>query len=164
MNESLPFSRRIALALAAFFRVLGDGEFAHDVDRLRRGKVDTTGALFLLRLLQQGGRFVDFLQDDVSAHPDAKIGAVARVVHGGCRKALADCLQVEPVLKDAEGSAVTIEKGFDSGRISLTGNVVGEAPFQGTLTHHGWRVTEFRLPDLSRSQDVAILARAEVEV
>jgi hypothetical protein len=134
------------------------------VDRLRRGKVDTTAALFLLRLLQQGGRFVDFLQDDLTAHPDAKVGAVARAVHGGCKKALGDYLRVEPVLQDAEGSTVTIEKGFDPGHVSLTGNVVGEAPFQGTLTHHGWRITEFRLPDLSRSQDVAILARAEVEI
>ncbi len=35
-------------------------------------------------------------------------------------------------------------------RIRLTGNVVGEPPFNGTLRHHGWRVREVKLPELVR--------------
>src|SRR5690349_12560463 len=37
-------------------------------------------------LLQEKGRFVDFLMDDVTAYDDAQVGAAARVVHQGCRE------------------------------------------------------------------------------
>jgi hypothetical protein len=164
MTESMSLARRLAVAFLAFFRIVGRRELALGVDRLMRGTLDVTPALHLLKLLQREGRFVDFLQDDVASHPDAKVGAVARAVHGGCRKALADYLRVEPVLHEPEGSTVKIEPGFDPAQISLTGNVVGDPPFSGTLTHHGWQAAEFRLPDLPRTQDVRILARAEVEI
>src|SRR5206468_89714 len=41
----------------------------------------------LFALLQEKGRFVDFLMDDVTAYDDAQVGAAARVVHQGCRPA-----------------------------------------------------------------------------
>ena len=44
--------------------------------------------LFLLGLLQREGRLLDFLQEDVSSFSDGDVGAAARVVHEGCRKAL----------------------------------------------------------------------------
>jgi hypothetical protein len=33
--------------------------------------------------------------------------------------------------------------------VRLTGNVVGKAPFKGTLSHRGWRATDVRLPQLA---------------
>ena len=122
------------------------------------------GALRLLSLLQRDGRFIDFLQDDVTSYSDQEVGAAARVVHSGCKKALQAYVKVEPVLPQQEGDKLTIEKGFDPGKIRLTGNVVGEPPFKGSLAHHGWKAIEFKLPEVPAGQDPSILAPAEVEL
>ena len=123
-----------------------------------------TAALQLLGLLQREARFVDFIQEDVAPYSDAEIGAAARVVHGGCRKLLAEHFTLAPVRAEAEGSRVTLAAGFDATAVRLTGNVVGQAPFTGTLGHRGWRVTEARLPQLTDDKAAAILAQAEVEL
>src|SRR6476660_4800895 len=44
-------------------------------------------ALTLLAAFQREGRLVDFLQQEVAGFSDEDIGAAARIVHGGCRKA-----------------------------------------------------------------------------
>jgi hypothetical protein len=121
-------------------------------------------ALQLLSLLQREGRFVDFLEEDVSSFSDAQIGAAARVVHDGCRKALREHLPLEPVRTEDEGSKIKIEKGFDAHKVRLTGNVTGEAPFTGTLAHRGWKVKEVKLPRMTEGHDATIVAPAEVEV
>lgn len=125
---------------------------------------DPTPALQLLSIMQREGRFIDFLQEDVSAYSDADIGAAARVVHEGCRRGLREYLVLEPVRKEAEGDTVVLEKGFDARRIRLTGNVVGEPPFRGQLAHHGWQVNEIRLPTLTNGHDPKVVAPAEVEL
>ena len=121
-------------------------------------------ALQLLALLQREGRFVDFLEEDVSGFADAQIGAAARVVHEGCRKAIREHFPLEPVRAEEEGSKVRIEKGFVAHAVRLTGNVTGEAPFTGTLAHRGWRVKEVKLPRMTEGHDATVVAPAEVEV
>ena len=121
-------------------------------------------ALFVLGVLQREGRFIDFLQEDVSPFSDAEVGAAARVVHEGCRKVLQQYVAVKPVLPDAEGARVSVPVGFDAGRIRLTGNVTGQPPFMGALKHHGWVTQEIRLPDLNPTLDPRVLAPAEVEL
>lgn len=123
-----------------------------------------TAALQLLGLLQREARFVDFIQEDVAPYSDAEIGAAARVVHGGCRKLLAEHFTLAPVRAEAEGSRVTLAAGFDAAAVRLTGNVVGQAPFTGTLSHRGWQVTQVRLPQLTDARAAAIIAQAEVEL
>jgi hypothetical protein len=68
------------------------------------------------------------------------------------------------VRPEAEGSRLTLPEGFDARAVRLTGNVIGQAPFTGSLCHRGWRVTETRLPKLAESHDVRVLAQAEVEL
>lgn len=68
----------------------------------------------LLALLQQEGRFVDFLEENVAAYSDAEIGGAARVVHEGCRKVIHDYLHLEPVRTEAEGALLTLPAGFDA--------------------------------------------------
>jgi hypothetical protein len=58
-------------------------------------------------LLQQGGRFVDFLMEDLTSYSDEEVGAAARVVHQGCRQVLQDNFKVIPIADAAEGSEVT---------------------------------------------------------
>ena len=131
----------------------------------RRVEVATdTAALQLLGLLQREARFVDFIQEDVAPYSDAEIGAAARVVHGGCRKLLVEHFTLAPVRAEAEGSRVTLAAGFDAAAVRLTGNVVGQAPFTGTLSHRGWQVTQVRLPQLTDARAATIIAQAEVEL
>ena len=120
--------------------------------------------LMVLGLLQREGRLIDFLQEDVAAHSDADIGAAARVVHAGCRKALAQYVTLEAALPGAEGEAVTLSSGYDVQRVQITGNVSGQPPFRGTLRHHGWVAAEVRLPTLSKAIDARVIAPAEVEL
>lgn len=121
-------------------------------------------ALQLLGLLQRDARLIDFTQENLSSYSDAEIGGVARVVHEGCCKVLREHFTITPVRQETEGSRVTLNNGFDARAIRLTGNVVGQAPFQGSLSHRGWRATEVRLPKLADSHDVTVLAQAEVEL
>jgi hypothetical protein len=121
-------------------------------------------ALQLLSLLQKEARFIDFIKEDVSTYSDADIGAAARVVHQGCSKAVNEHFTLSPVSQDQEGSRVTLNKGFDAASFRLTGNIVGEAPFTGTLVHKGWQVTDLRLPKLTEGHNAKIVAAAEVEL
>ena len=41
-----------------------------------------------LAILQEQGRLVDFLMDDIKGYSDAQVGAAARVLHEGCRAVL----------------------------------------------------------------------------
>ena len=127
-------------------------------------EADTTAALQLLSLLQREARLVDFVQEDIAAYSDAEIGAAARVVHEGCRKVLREHITLAPVRAEGEGSRLTLPAGFDAAAVRLTGNVVGQAPFTGTLAHRGWRATEVRLPQLAEGHDARIVAQAEVEL
>jgi hypothetical protein len=175
-DSTPPATRRLSLALAAFWRILVDPAFASATARLRAQgpepvppparlqDAEPDAALQLLGLLQQEGRLVDFLQEEVAAYSDAEVGAATRVVHEGCRKALQRHFAIEPVRNEAEGARVTLPEGFDASAVRLTGNVVGRAPFTGRLTHRGWRVTEVRLPRVAAGHDLSVVAPAEVEL
>jgi hypothetical protein len=124
----------------------------------------TDAALQLLALLQREGRFVDFLEEDVASFADADIGAAARVVHAGCRKAIREHVKLEPVRTEEEGTRVTLPDPLDAASVKLTGNVTGKGPFTGTLRHRGWRAADITMPTAVSGHDAHILAQAEVEL
>jgi hypothetical protein len=121
-------------------------------------------ALLLLGLLQREGRLVDFLEQDISAFGDAEVGAAARVVHEGCRKALRGHAEVASVRDEEEDSRVEVAEGVESGAIKLTGNVTGKPPYRGVLRHRGWRVVRLELPAALAGHDPSVVAPAEVEL
>ncbi|MCB1954073.1 MAG: DUF2760 domain-containing protein [Rhodocyclaceae bacterium] len=178
MTTSPSFFTRLSLALRSLFTITFQPEFAQQVMTLRQGQpavppatapaplreTAPEAALQLLGLLQREARFIDFIEEDIRQASDADIGAAARVVHGGCRKVLHDYFTVVPVRSEIEGQRITLPEGFDAATVRVTGNVVGSAPFTGTLCHRGWRVDETRLPRLVGEHDPAILAQAEVEL
>lgn len=127
-------------------------------------EVTPDAAIQLLGLLQKDARFVDFIQEDMAAFGDAEIGAVARVVHEGCRKVIHQYFTLVPVMQTPEGQSVSLEKGFDAMRIHVSGRVLGEPPFRGTLVHRGWRVENADLPSLVKGHDTRLIAAAEVEL
>lgn len=138
------------------------------VDDARKSGLDDgrfQGALGILALLQRDGRFVDFVQQDVASFDDKDIGAAARVVHEGCRRALKDRIEIERVLPDAEGASIALPKNFDAHAIKLTGNVPSEASaVQGTVRHSGWRAKSVKLPEPTRGHVHEVLCPAEVEL
>ena len=172
----LSFFARAGLALACFKRaanpefagrlntLLGAAEIAAPKAAAPESAGPPAGALQALAMLQREGRLIDFLQEDVAPFGDADLGAAARVVHEGCRKALSQCLTLEPAMKNTEGDIVLVAAGFDAQRVRLTGNVTGQPPFRGTLKHHGWVVASARWPSESAAMDPRVLAPAEVEL
>ncbi len=182
-EPNVSFFSRLSLAIGTFFSILGDREFAASVLRLREGAAPATAAsqapvaaaptikesgpeaaLQLLGLLQREARLIDFVEEDIGGFADADIGAAARLVHEGCRKALREHFTIRPVRVEPEGSRVTLAEGFDATAIRLTGNVVGKPPFNGSVSHRGWRVEEVRLPKLTGSHDATVIAPAEIEL
>jgi hypothetical protein len=126
--------------------------------------VSRRAALQLLAVLQREGRLVDFVEEDLAGFPDAAVGAAARTVHEGCRRALQELFRLEPVLRQAEGATVEVAAGFDPAAVRLTGNVVGDPPFRGSLRHHGWKAQGVNLPPPPDGVDPTIVAPAEVEL
>ena len=188
-SPSLSFATRLWFAWACFFRVLFDGRFASDVWGVRDGAPhalpppppaepiapppatpavppSTDAALQLLALFQRDGRLVDFLEQDVAAFPDADVGAAARVVHEGCRKALRAHARVVPIRQEEEGARVTLAPGFSPAEAKLSGNVAGSGPYAGILRHRGWRVLDLKLatPVDGKDHDPTVIAPAEVEL
>lgn len=189
--SSLPFLTRLWFAYVVFFRVLFNGEYAAELHAPKalpapeKAKAlpepvpvpekkaappaeppppSTDAALQLLALLQREGRFVDFLEEDVASFADADIGAAARVVHAGCRKAIREHVKLEPVRTEEEGARVTLPDPLDAASVKLTGNVTGKGPFTGTLRHRGWRAADITMPTAVAGHDAHILAQAEVEL
>ena len=123
-------------------------------------------ALTLLATLQREARFVDFVKEPLAGYSDAQIGAVARDVHRDCGSVLQRLFALKPALKEEEEEVeVEVPAGFDAGRYRLTGNVTGEPPFRGRLTHHGWEAGKCNLPAWSGSDAAArVVAPAEVEL
>lgn len=143
-----PDSEPVAAAAAAV------GESAdHSGDR----------AVQLLALLQRDGRLIDFLMEDVSAFPDAQVGAAAKDVHAGCRASISRYLTLAAVLDQDEGGTVIVEPNLDPSRIRLLGNVAATPPLRGLVRHRGWEATRLELPPLP-AIGRAIVAPAEVEV
>lgn len=187
------FFSRLSIAFGALFKSLGDAEFAARVRDdsvgptaapvpapapapaptpaptpapaaapLRAPTPDS--ALQLLSLFQREARLIDFAHENLSGYSDADIGAAARVVHEGCARVLREHFTIEAVRSENEGSRITLDEGFDAASVRLTGNVVGKAPFTGTLSHRGWRAAKVTLPQLAESHDARVLAPAEVEL
>lgn len=184
VSSDLPFLTRLWFSWVCFWRVLLGGRFTGSVWRLAHGAEEPAlpgvpppspagaepppgrfeDALQLLALLQREGRLIDFLEQDIAAFSDADVGAAARAVHDGCRRALHAQATLSSLRTEEEGTRVTIAGDASPDEVKLTGNVKGEPPYTGVLRHRGWRATAFALPVAVRGYDASVLAPAEVEV
>ncbi|MEK7486775.1 MAG: DUF2760 domain-containing protein, partial [Planctomycetota bacterium] len=148
---------KFGLAFHCFFRVFRDPEFVKVMESMRAPSLPKPlyslespkkpeEALQLLAYLQEEGRLLDFLQEDLSGLEDEQIGAAVRSIHQNCKKAIHKLFQVVPVVEGIEGSEITVPSGFDTGSIKLVGNVHGLPPFRGNIRHHGWKVVQSHFP------------------
>ena len=110
----------------------------------------TGEALILLSLLQEKGRFLDYLMEDVTAFSDAQVAAASRVVHQGCSAVIRECLALAPAHDGKEGERISIEASTDPQQYRLIGKVPAP-PFSGVVCiaagrHRSWpcRVTPGR--------------------
>jgi hypothetical protein len=119
-----------------------------------------------LAILQERGRLVDFLMEDITTYDDAQVGAAARVVHEGCRAALHEHFKIRTVREENEGASVTIPVGYAADEYRMIGNIRGAGPFSGTLVHRGWKTEWVKLPRILRvnADRLPTIAPAEVEL
>jgi Domain of unknown function (DUF2760) len=119
-----------------------------------------------LATLQERGRLVDFLMEDITSYDDAQVGAAARVVHDGCKAALREHFEIRSVREENEGSSITIPVGYAADEYRLIGNIRGAGPFSGTLIHRGWKTERVKLPRIVRVDPdrLPTIAPAEVEL
>jgi hypothetical protein len=123
--------------------------------------------LVFLSLLQEKGRLLDFLMEDITAYKDDQVAAASRVVHQGCSGIIKQYFDVSPVHAGNEGDKITIDKSSDPERYRLVGKVVGEPPFSGVVIHRGWKTSRVALPRLTRPAEASsrdVIVPAEVEV
>ena len=119
-----------------------------------------------LAMLQEKGRLVDFLMDDINAYNDAQVGVAARVVHAGCKRVLQEHFNIHPLRTEDEGSTVQVPVGYAADEYRLVGKIAGQAPFSGVLIHRGWKTDMVKLPQLlpSAPGQLPAIASAEVEL
>jgi hypothetical protein len=108
------FWERVAFAFRCFFSILFHADIPNDiaqklvkragpvpqaatvaapsVSRLKEAERPASEAfdraVQMLALLQRDGRLIDFLAENISAYPDAQIGAAVRTIHDTCRQVL----------------------------------------------------------------------------
>jgi hypothetical protein len=184
------FWERIVFAFRCFFSILFQGAIPEDIARklvkpaapVQEAPVTATApasrlkeaerpaaetldrAVQMLALLQRDGRLIDFLAENISAYPDAQLGAAVRTIHESCRKTLDRYVTLEPILDSEEDQPVTVQAGFDPAAVKLIGNVAGQLPVRGLLRHKGWRVKELKMPPLPQQAGRSVIAAAEVEL
>ncbi len=133
----------------------------------RQVEVDAEVVQFLARL-QEKGRLVDFVMDDITPYSNEQIGAAARVVHQGCKEVLQGCFEIAPVHGGAEQEGISLAGDFDATAYRLVGKVPEQPPYNGTVLHRGWKTTGVNLPRLTREAIEGsareVIAPAEIEI
>jgi hypothetical protein len=126
------------------------------------------GVVQFLARLQEKGRLVDFLMEDITPHSNEQVGVVGRVVHQGCREVLSACFDIRPVHEGKEQEDISLAADFDAAAYRLVGKVPQHPPYRGMVRHHGWKTVRISLPrvtDTARESAAGrIIAPAEVEV
>lgn len=160
------------LAIQAFFRTFKDPKGAKkflagtpkDTTPQRLATPEDHSHLRLLALLQQSGRLLDFLKEDITGYTDEQIGAAVRQIHQDCSKILEEVVTIRPVLVEQEGATIKVPVGYDPSHIKIVGKANGEPPYTGILTHKGWKAHKRSLPKQGSDSISDVIAPAEVEI
>lgn len=115
-------------------------------------------------LLQEKGRLIDFLMEDIAHYEDAEVGAAARVIHQGCQQVIKEYFSISAISEAQEGAQVTVPAGYSPDQYRLVGKLTGNPPFTGTLLHKGWKTEFVKLPRIATTERLPSIAPAEVEL
>lgn len=161
----------LLLAFKAFFKAIRQPKearlFVEGVSEPSTKQIESVGDTSHLRLLaylQQSGRLIDFLKEDIHTYTDAQIGAAARKIHQDCTSLLEDLVTIRPLKDEKEGAIVHVPKGYNPSEIKVVGKVKGEPPFSGVLVHRGWKAHKRSLPKKQGEQIVEVICPAEIEM
>lgn len=157
----------LGLAIKAFFKAFKDPtkaqQFIHDTPPKQIDAADPSHLRFL-QYLQQGGRLIDFLKEDLAPFSDAQVGAAVRKIHQDCAQTIEELVTVRPLRDEQEGATIQVPKGFSPSEIKIIGKVKGEPPFTGVLVHRGWKAQKRSLPKKSGEQMPEVICPAEIEI
>jgi hypothetical protein len=160
--------KRFALGIRAFIKAFKEPEktrkFLEGESLSKEPETTDFSQLRLLQYLQQGGRLIDFLKEDISAFNDAQVGAAVRKIHQDCARVIEELVTIRPLKDEQEGSTFQVPKGYHPAEIKVVGQVKGEPPFTGILIHRGWKAQKRSLPKRIGEQTPEIICPAEVEV
>lgn len=129
---------------------------------------DAAVVQFIARL-QEKGRFLDFIMDDIAAYDNESVGAAARIVHQGCCDVMHDSFTIETIFPGEEMEEITLADNYDSHLFRLVGNVPENAPYEGHVLHRGWKTTRVNLAQVVNTEEHietarSIMAPADVEI
>lgn len=129
---------------------------------------DAAVVQFVARL-QEKGRLLDFIMDDIAAYDNESVGAAARIVHQGCCEVMHDSFTIETVFNGEEMESISLADNYDSHSYRLIGKVPEAAPFVGQVLHRGWKTTRVNLPQIVNTEEHievarSIMAPADVEI
>ncbi|MCA1796166.1 MAG: DUF2760 domain-containing protein [Desulfuromonadaceae bacterium] len=131
-------------------------------------KLQDAAVIQFLSRLQEKGRLIDFVMDDMTPYGDEQVGAAARIVHQGCQEVLGDFFKIAPLHDGAEEENITLAQGYDSASYRLVGSVPEQPPYTGVVLHRGWITHSVNLPRVSAADlledDAYVIAPAEVEI
>jgi hypothetical protein len=159
----------LAVAFKAFMKAWREPEQG---EKFVQGKLETKAIpeqsdpshLRLLAILQQSGRLIDFLKEDITGYNDAQVGAAVRRIHADCGKSLEELVTIRPVMEESEGSTIRVLQGYDPNSLKVVGKVKGEPPYSGVLVHKGWKAHKRSLPKKVGESNPDLICPAEVEV
>lgn len=176
---------RIILAFKVFFKTLFSGEFAKSIRKIQSGEVPAapklekkeapkpapkpkptrSDAITLLAALQREARFIDIVQEPLGDYTDEQIGSASRDVLRDTAKVLERFFDIQPLTDADEGATIEAPENHDPQRYHLIGNVSGDGPMQGQLTHHGWVANQCEIPKWTgKSESRNIIAPIEIQV
>lgn len=121
-------------------------------------------ALWLLNMLQEKGRLIDFLMEDIKNYDDSQVGAAVRSIHEECQKIIKEHFKFKSVVNVVEGNEFLVNENFNPNQIKLIGNVGSKPPFKGIVRHSGWYIEEIKFPNRSTTTDKNVIMPAEIEI
>ncbi len=122
-------------------------------------------AISLLAALQRETRLLDIVHESLDDYSDAQVGAAARDVLRDVGTVIQRMFAIEPMTDTPDGQSLETPAEFEPAEFRLTGKISGQAPFQGTVAHHGWKATRCEIPRWTGDDRTAlIIAPVELEV
>jgi hypothetical protein len=155
------------LEIETLRKALGEAEARREREQ-REQRSSGREFMHLLSRLQEKGRFVDFIMEEIGGYSDQQVGTAARFVHDGCRAVVREYLDLAPVQSGEEGASVTVSQPRHPAELQFLGKSALAFPVTGRLVHRGWKVVTSRLPHISTSgeheQSADVIAPARVEL
>lgn len=145
-NEAKTLTRSLQAAHSSLSQTENKLQASLEEVQKLKSQASNSDVLAFLSLLQEKGRLLDFLMDDITSYNDTQVGAAGRVVHQGCSKVLSEYFNIAPLHKSEEGARVTIEKDEPMLAYRVIGKHFEETPFHAKILHRGWGTDKMNIP------------------